>query len=312
MVQQEHAEKVVAVVVSRDRDEDLRLTLAAVWAQDWPGTLDVILIDSSANPAVAEELAQHARTKLIRSDANLGGAGGFALGLLSALAAGADWIWLMDDDGRPAHDGALSALLGEAAARKLDAVAPVVLDPQDQSRFAFPYIVESKYVFERAGLGGETFLPRAAHLFNGLLLRGTVLFRTGVPDLRLFIRGDEIDFLHRLRRAKVAFGTTVAARFTHPSSNNELHPVFGGLLHVVYPEARWKRRTQYRNRAYNYVAHQQYLILVADLVRYPYFFLFARRFDLAGLREWLGCTWDGLTGNVYVDPAIDLTPRRAG
>src|SRR6202035_2515065 len=32
---------------------------------------------------------------------NLGGAGGFALGMLHALAQGADWVWLADDDGRP-------------------------------------------------------------------------------------------------------------------------------------------------------------------------------------------------------------------
>ena len=35
---------------------------------------------------------------------NLGGAGGFALGMLHALALGADWVWLGDDDGRAADE----------------------------------------------------------------------------------------------------------------------------------------------------------------------------------------------------------------
>lgn len=40
------------------------------------------------------------------------------------------------------------------------------------------------------------------HLFNGLLIRAQAIFRIGLPDLRLFIRGDEIDFLHLGRAAR--------------------------------------------------------------------------------------------------------------
>ena len=40
-------------------------------------------------------------TTYLGSRCNLGGAGGFALGMLHALAMGADWVWLADDDGRP-------------------------------------------------------------------------------------------------------------------------------------------------------------------------------------------------------------------
>jgi rhamnopyranosyl-N-acetylglucosaminyl-diphospho-decaprenol beta-1,3/1,4-galactofuranosyltransferase len=42
---------------------------------------------------------------------NLGGAGGFALGMLHALALGADWVWCADDDGRPADETVLATLL---------------------------------------------------------------------------------------------------------------------------------------------------------------------------------------------------------
>ncbi|KAN90292.1 UDP-galactofuranosyl transferase GlfT1, partial [Mycobacterium tuberculosis variant bovis Bz 31150] len=38
-------------------------------------------------------------TTYLGSRRNLGGAGGFALGMLHALAQGADWVWLADDDG---------------------------------------------------------------------------------------------------------------------------------------------------------------------------------------------------------------------
>lgn len=302
--------KVVAVVVSRDRPAELRKTLQILLQQRLSaGSLEILIIDSSADAHAVGAAAAAPGVRLIRSSVNLGGAGGYALGMLEALAAGAHWIWLMDDDGRPQHDGALECLLETAAERRLDAVAPAVLDPDDPSRFAFPYQMRQRYVFERGELPDGAFLPGAAHLFNGLLMRASAIFKTGLPDMRMFIRGDEIDFLHRMRQAGLAFGTTVNARFEHPSSNTELFPVFGGRLRVVYPQPGWKRRSQYRNRAYNYIKHRVLLMLMVDCVRYPYFFLICRRFDIAGLKEWLTCTWEGVCGNVYVDPSIDLEPH---
>jgi rhamnopyranosyl-N-acetylglucosaminyl-diphospho-decaprenol beta-1,3/1,4-galactofuranosyltransferase len=303
------AEKVVAVIVSRDRKADLAETVRAVRSQAGDTRLEVIIVDSSADDGVTAGLDDLPGTSVLRSQVNLGGAGGFALGLLSALAAGAHWIWLMDDDGRPMDDGVLGVLLAEAAARGLEAVAPVVLDPENTERFAFPYPIKSRAVFKRDELAADAFIPGMAHLFNGLLLHGSALFKIGLPDLRLFIRGDEIDFLHRMRRAGLKFGTTARACFSHPSSNSELFPVFGGRLHVVYPQASWKRRNQYRNRAYNFTRHHMLFFMAVDFIRYPYFFLFRRGLDFSGLAEWLSCTWEGLRGHVHVEPVIDLSPR---
>jgi rhamnopyranosyl-N-acetylglucosaminyl-diphospho-decaprenol beta-1,3/1,4-galactofuranosyltransferase len=300
--------KIVAVVVSRDRSDELALTVSALNRQQSGAAVSIVIVDSSADPATARSLAG-GNVTILASEVNLGGAGGYALGMMSAIAAGAEWIWLMDDDGRPLHDDALDVLLDEAGRRGLDAVSPLVLDAENLERFAFPYPIRGRYVFRRDEVASGSFIPSTAHLFNGLLIRATAIFKIGLPDLRLFIRGDEIDFLHRMTRAGLEFGTTARVRFMHPSSHNELFPVFGGRLHVVYPEPVWKRRNQYRNRAYNFLTHGRYLILAVDFVRYPYFFLGVRRWDFAGLAEWLGCTWHGLRGDVYVEPGVDLTPR---
>ena len=49
-------------------------------------------------------------TTYLPSRRNLGGAGGFALGILHALALGADWVWLADDDGHPQDSQVLATL----------------------------------------------------------------------------------------------------------------------------------------------------------------------------------------------------------
>ena len=68
---------------------------------------------------------------------NLGGAGGFALGMLHALALGADWVWLADDDGRAADADVLATLIELAGRRGLAAVSPCVVDADDPDRLAF-------------------------------------------------------------------------------------------------------------------------------------------------------------------------------
>ncbi len=307
----EERAKVVAVIVSRDRPDELAKTASAILAQKANVDLSLLIIDSSTVPPVVPELSQAENVTILHSRVNLGGAGGFALGILNAVAAGASWLWLMDDDGRPLDNGALRGLIEIAEGRSLDAVAPVVIDAGDNARFAFPYLVNGHYLFERERLASDCVLPGIAHLFNGLLIRAPAIFKVGLPDLRMFIRGDEIDFLYRMRRAGLRFGTTPSVAFAHPSSNHELFPVFNGRLHVVYPRAAWKRRNQYRNRGYNFLRNKEFILIAVDLVRYPYFFLVLRRGDVSGLMEWFGCMWRGMLGRVAVDPAIDLTPQVA-
>jgi hypothetical protein len=57
------------------------------------------------------------------------------------------------------------------------------------------------------------------------------------------------------------------------------------------------------------VRYRKLHLLAVDCLRYPYFFIARRRLDLAGLAEWWRCTWDGLRGDVHVEPVIDLAPR---
>ena len=58
--------------------------------------------------------------------------------MLHALALGADWVWLADDDGRPADSEVLGTLLACAEKHGLAEVSPMVCDMNDPGRLAFP------------------------------------------------------------------------------------------------------------------------------------------------------------------------------
>ena len=160
---------------------------------------------------------QHANVDYVRSEANLGGAGGFSLAILKAVASGADWIWMMDDDAEPADPECLATLLREAQDRDLDAVVPLVVAPGHPDQLSFFFRLDGKVTHERAEVEKVGFLPDDGHFFNGALIRSDVFFKVGLPDMRLFIRGDEVDFTLRLRKAGIRFGTVTTAAITPPA-----------------------------------------------------------------------------------------------
>ena len=143
-----------------------------------------------------------------RSRRNLGGAGGFALGMLHALALGADWVWCADDDGRPADDAVLATLLDAAERHGLAEVSPGwSTDMADPEPAGLPAAPGPALAARRSDFAGIDVLPHYASLFNGALFRADALDVVGVPDYRLFFRGDETEIHRRLVRSGLPFGT---------------------------------------------------------------------------------------------------------
>jgi rhamnopyranosyl-N-acetylglucosaminyl-diphospho-decaprenol beta-1,3/1,4-galactofuranosyltransferase len=283
-------ETVYAVVVTHRRPQLLAESLAALTSQI--RTPDhVIVVDNDNDSAVAELVAaQPIPSTYLGSRRNLGGGGGFALGILHALAAGADWVWLADDDGRPADARVLSALLDCATKHQLAEVSPMVCNIDDPSRLAFPLrrgLVWRREVSElRTGATGEDLLPGIASLFNGALFTADALEAVGVPDLRLFMRGDEVEVHRRLARSGLAFGTCLNAAYLHPCGSEEFKPILGGRMHAQYPDSAVKRFYTYRNRGYLMAQPGMRRLLVQEWLRFGWFFLVSRR-DPAGLIAWV-------------------------
>ena len=286
------SERIIAVVVTRYRSELLRHSLAAVAAQSRrPDHLVVVDNgpDDEARRAVEDSGLP---ATYLPSERNLGGAGGFALGMLHALALGADWVWCADDDGRPADETVLATLLAAAEKHGLAEVSPMVTDAADPERLAFPLRRGLRWRRRRSDFAGLEVLPRYASLFNGALFRADALDVVGVPDYRLFFRGDETEIHRRLVRSGLPFGTCVGAAYVHPEGTTEFQPILGGRLSAQYPADDTKRYFTYRNRGYLMAQPGMRWLLPLEWIRFGYFFLVHRR-DRAGWREWLRLTRAG-------------------
>ena len=284
------ADRVIAVVVTHRRVELLAESLTVVSGQHRPVD-HLIVVDNADEPEVAELVAaQPVPTTYLGSQRTLGGAGGFALGMLHALTLGADWVWCADDDGRPDGPEVLGTLLDCARRHDLDEVSPVVANIDDPDTLAFPLRRGLVWRRKRSELFSDSetddLLPGIASLFNGALFSASCLEQVGVPDLRLFFRGDEVDVHRRLVRSGVRFGTCLRAGYLHPDGSAEFRPILGGRMHTQYPDNETKRFFTYRNRGYLMSQPGLRRLLPQEYARFGWYFLVQQR-DPRGFREWM-------------------------
>lgn len=279
------SDHVVCVIVTHRRLESLARCLDAVASQSRrPDHL--VVVDNDAEDAVRALVSStDLPSTYLPSRTNLGGAGGFAYGILTARALGATWVWLADDDGSPGSPDTLKTLLSYAGRLALDAVSPLVVDAQDPTRLAFPLRQGRTWLRTRADLGAREFLPGIAQLFNGALFSARALDAVGVPDPRLFIRGDEVEVHRRLARSGLRFGTCVAAEYHHPSGTGDFVPVLGGRLPVYLPANADRAAVAFRNQGWLTSQPGMRWRRWPDEVRYAVHYLVEQR-DVPGWRAW--------------------------
>ncbi len=228
--------RLVALVVSYNRLGHLQETLGALLTCAPDVLAAVLVVDNASQDGSGDWLRaqQDPRLHVIRCDTNLGGAGGFELGLRHAMAElSPDWVVVMDDDARPAP-GALDAF-HRLDLRGWDAVAGAAYHPDgricEMNRPTFnPF--RHRWILLRSVLGGgrDAFHLKAEDYaapglrpvdgasFVGLFLHVRVFERAGFPEGRLFIYGDDAIFTMRLSRAGYRIAFCPALRFEHDSS----------------------------------------------------------------------------------------------
>ncbi|MBV8539419.1 MAG: glycosyltransferase family 2 protein [Pseudonocardiales bacterium] len=288
---------VVVVAVTRHRRELLGKSLAVVAEQTRVPDHLVVVDNGPEDPAEEVVLDCPIPSTYLPSKRNLGGAGGFALGILHALALGADWVWLADDDGCPADVRVLQTLLEEARRRDLAVISPVVVNIDDPERLAFPLRRGLTWKRRRSELGTD-FLPGIASFFNGALFSADALDVVGVPDYRLFVRGDEVEMHRRVVRSGLRFGTTLRASYAHPDGSAEFKPMLRGHFHAQDPADDIKRYYTYRNRGYLLSQPGMRRIGMLEVFRFGLYFLGTKR-DPRAFRQWLTLLRQGRAERFY-------------
>lgn len=102
---------VAAVVVTFNRIAKLPTVIESLRAQTH-AVERIIVIDNASTDGTAEYLAGETGLEVVTMESNTGGAGGFAEGMLRGYTAGADFVWIMDDDCYPKPDALATLVRG--------------------------------------------------------------------------------------------------------------------------------------------------------------------------------------------------------
>jgi len=145
---------------------------------------------------------------------------------------------------------------------------------------------------------GVDFLPGIASLMNGALFRSSTLDVVGVPDLRLFFRGDEVELHRRLVRSGLPFGTSLKTKYLHPDGSDEFKPMLGGKFHAQDPENEVKRYYTYRNRGYLLSQPGMRKIGALEVIRFGLYFVGVKR-DPKAFLQWLKLVRQGRAEKFY-------------
>ncbi len=241
---------VYAVVVTFNRKDLLRKCMQSLLAQTLRPD-SVLVVDNASTDGtikMLEDLAQ-LHPEIVRYERlpkNLGGAGGFSHGLASALALGADWVWMMDDDAEPEPDALRSLLAEHPSPANVHASVP-----HRGGILAWPvrWLDESG---RRANLATQLDqLPERCqvqnHPFLGFMIHRDLVSRIGLPDAQLFISADDIEYSLRARSSGADIVLIRASRISHPISTVR-HRTLLGLRIALISLPPWRRYYDTRNR----------------------------------------------------------------
>lgn len=234
------------VIVTYNRLNLLKECLAAVFTQEYAFS-EAIVINNASTDGTREYLDGvknygSTRVTVIHSPENLGGSGGFYCAMQQAQTRNWDYILIIDDDAilQPDYMRRLMDYVDEHPSENPEAMAGAVMvngriDITHRRRVGNRFIFTEPPVSE-AFYAQDSFRCDTA-TFCGLVIRGDVFRRIGLPKREYFIWYDDTEFSLRLK------GITVvpSAKLDHKTKPA---PPNTGLLE----RTTWRHYYGYRNR----------------------------------------------------------------
>lgn len=236
------------VVLNWQQPQDTVACLTALAALEYPNCRIVVVNNGSADPLRQAIRPWLHRIDLLQNPANLGYTGGCNVGIRHALAAGADYIWLLNADALPTPD-CLTRLVSTAATdTRIGLVSPLILyrnrpDLVESGAGRFDLATCSWIWF---GNDFATALARTEPrciMLDGtaLLVSATLARRIGLFDDDLFAYHETIDYSIRAQAAGFRLVLAADAAVYHRAEPSDRWPPYVAYYVARNESLMWRK-----------------------------------------------------------------------
>jgi rhamnopyranosyl-N-acetylglucosaminyl-diphospho-decaprenol beta-1,3/1,4-galactofuranosyltransferase len=244
-------DKVVSVVVTHNRKYCLIKCLNSLKIQSY-NLSNVIIVDNNSTDGTYELLEENGFFTdkffiYIKQEKNIGGAGGFNVGINCALGTDASWIWVMDDDVSPTEN-CLEELLKYKNVSECLHPRKILTNGQYESwEHQIDILTGGRTIIQNKSFkNGKDITFTNVACFEGMLVSRKLVEKIGLPNPKYFICED--DTIYGIKASVHTNVSYVANAFM-----NKLLP-----LSNISP---WKSFFIVRNRFYLYYDSCKYMEL---------------------------------------------------
>ena len=260
--------KYAVIVVTYNRKELLYENICSLLNQTFR-EFDLYIIDNNSTDGTEKMVAkvEDKRLKYYNTGKNLGGAGGFSLGLRIVAENKYDYAWVMDDDSIP-EPNAFESLINKAKLLKgeFSFISSLVywtdnkFFPMNFPRVEYEHLSELSHEV----IHEYKLFPVASGSFVGCFINLEITRKIGLPISEFFIYGDDIEYTYRLRKEKRGY-LDIDSSVLHKA------PSKVGANIVNADKSRLNRfYYQSRNRVYNARKYNKRRQRAIDIIRQTY------------------------------------------
>ena len=238
---------VCAIVVTYNRLEKLKRCLSAL--KDQSVFCDILVINNFSDDGTSDFLSKQSALNenlfFIDLNENIGGAGGFSIGLKEAYQRGYLHFWLMDDD-CIANKNALKELIENSQKFKNEyGFLSSLVRWIDGSLCAMNNQYRS--FFQKYTYDGEEPSEIIMATFAGLFITRKVVEDVGLPFKDFFIWADDLEYTRRISRSGYKNYVVPTSVIVHEIHSNDKVGIQSDAKNRM-----WRYKYLYRNEYYIY------------------------------------------------------------
>ncbi|MCA9932735.1 MAG: glycosyltransferase family 2 protein [Anaerolineales bacterium] len=222
---------VTTIILNTNRREDTLACLASLAENDYADH-DIIVLDNASSDGSVEAIrAQFTAVRVIELTDNKGYAGNNNVGIEAALAAGADWVFVLNEDTILAPDCISQMMATAQADPQIGIVGPMVYhhnepDVIQSAGGQMSRYLEATHIAENEPDQGQFPAPRAVDWISGcaILVRRAVIKQIGMLDERFFYYWEETEWCLRAQRAGWRIMHVPQAKLWHKGVQRDYRP----------------------------------------------------------------------------------------